>query len=416
MGLALDRITRGLGSVGLLALLAGCAGRSGSARSPDDAADRGQAQRRAGQEATATRIYALAERRYAEGDYPAAVVLMQRALLQLPETAAHDARRHDLLLRIGHTQMRAWLLTGDEAFLLDAQRMLERYAEIHTELFGESAAAQAQRTDVWALLGQVERRLDEPERMAAEDGAAQLQARRNAGFGVGGDASDDEPVDDHRGEMLTPEIEREVVVKKRRLASLDDPRVLRRLRSDFSLAEAGLVLTKAPGGEALHGPRGLVRAGKPPTHVDVEAAAADQRLARHLGYRVLRTARPALRRCYEDAVARDPQMVADSTVEVSVLPDGQVGRARIVDGQLVDAQGDVCLVQQLERARLAEDSPPGEVRVRLALRFFFQQAHHPDGPPGNGPPPAKKPERKPLGPRRTPVSLDSMPGIDEFAR
>ena len=411
MGLGLGRIAYGLG---LLGLLAGCAARPGGGHAGATGPASTAASVDTGREATAARIYALAERRYAEGDYPAAVVLMQRALVQLPETAAHDQRRHELLMRIGHTQMRAWLVTGDEAFLLDAQAMLERYAEIHAELFGDGEAAQAERTDVWALLGEVQRRLDEPERMVAEDLAAERTARAQAGVGSGAGSAADEPVDDHAGEMLTPQIEREVVVKKRRLASLDDPRVVARLRSDFSLDEKGLVLTKAPGGDALHGPRGLVRAGKPPTHADDEAAQADQRLARALGYQVLRAARPALRRCYEDAVGRDPQLFADSTVELSVLPDGRLGRARIVAGQLVDAEGDVCMVQQLERARLVEDSPPGEVRVRLALRFFYQDAHYPDGPRGSGPPPAKPSESTPLGPSRKPVDLDSMPDIDQF--
>ncbi len=417
MGLGSSRIGYGLGACGLLAVLAGCAGRP--ATGPTTGAEVGSASAPAdnAREATAARIYALAERRYAEGDYPAAVVLMQRALLQLPETTAHDQRRHALLMRIGHTQMRAWLSTGDEEFLLDAQAMLERYAAIHTELFGEGEAARAERTDVWALLGEVERRIEEPERMADEDLAAERVAVAAGGRAGGGGepAPADEPIDDHAGEALTPEIERDVVVKRRRLASLDDPRVVARLRSNFSLGEKGLVLTRGGGGDALHGPRGLVRAGSPPTHADADAVAADQRLARSLGYDVLRAARPALRRCYEDAVARQPRMFADSTVELSVLPDGQLGRARIVAGQLVDAEGDVCLVQQIEHARLVEDVPGHEIRVRLALRFFYQDAHHPDGPRGDGPPPAKPSESKPLGPNREPADLSSMPDIDQFA-
>jgi hypothetical protein len=373
--------------------------------------------RHAASTATAERIYALAEQRYARGDYPAAVALLRRALLQLPESAVVDARRHALILRIGHTQMRAWSQTGDEAFLVDAQQMLERYAIVHAELFGDDAAAQRERDDIWALLGQVELRIQQPERMAAEDAAGERAGRR-AAAASGGSSGDDEsgaPPDDHRGEALTPEIEREVVVKSRRLATLEDPRVVRRLKSDYSLAEAGLVLTKQGGGDPLHEARGLVRAPRPPATTDEGADAGQRRVARRLGYRVLKMARPALRRCYEDAMSRDPVLVADSTVEVSVRPDGKLGRARIVEGQLVDALGDVCMIEKLEQARLDDDSPAQEVRVRLALRFLFQDAHYPDGPRTVGPPPTRREEPSaPTGVTRSDPPLDAMPGIDAF--
>ena len=99
----------------------------------------------AGNHATAQRIYMVAEERYAAGDFEAAVDLMRHALLQLPPSPEHDHLRHELILRMGHTQLRSSAASGQAAPLVDAQQMLTRYLERHEELFGENAVARAER-------------------------------------------------------------------------------------------------------------------------------------------------------------------------------------------------------------------------------------------------------------------------------
>ena len=114
----------------------------------------------AGNHATAQRIYMVAEERYAAGDFEAAVDLMRHALLQLPPAPEHDHLRHELILRMGHTQLRASAASGQAAPLVDAQQMLTRYLERHEALFGENAVARAERGEVYELLFLVEQQLE----------------------------------------------------------------------------------------------------------------------------------------------------------------------------------------------------------------------------------------------------------------
>jgi hypothetical protein len=166
-------------------------------------------------------------------------------------------------------------------------------------------------------------------------------------------------------------MEREVQVhRKSRLADPDDPRVRERLESGFSDASSDLVLT-APGLAVVHGPRGLVRANALPSAVD-EGPAEHRRLARRLGRELLNRARPELRRCYEAAFARRTMPVTHGTVEASILPDGTVAKARIVEGGLVDGLGDVCLIEHIESTRVAADRSREATRVRLPLTFFYE--------------------------------------------
>lgn len=358
--------------------------------------------------ATAQRIYAVAEERYEAGAYADAVELMRHALLQLPATPEHDVLRHQLVLRMAHTQLRDHAATGEAAPLHDAQQMLTRYLERHEELFGEDARARAQRGEVYELLFLVERGLEPPADEASEASEQALAeaapARADASVpaeptglaawaatvwdGLAGteapavataappSTTSDEPSAPAPHAMRTVDAEgnerRDVVVpKQRRLASLDDPRVVEQLRSRFSIPWGDLVLTK-PGIELVHGPRALVRGtSRLAGHGDRQR----HRLARRAGQSLVRGTREPLRGCYEAAFARQPIPETGSKVEASIHPDGSVSHVRIVDGGLVDGYGDACVIEVLDTASiepLAEVAEP--VRVQVALTFFYESA------------------------------------------
>ena len=179
-------------------------------------------------------LYAIGEVAYDDGRYGDAVALFRQALLALPQTAAADDLRHALILRIAHTQLLAWDATGSDAYLTDAQAMLERYVIVHEQIAGDGEQAQADRGEVYELLYEVESAL-EPDETEPPDSDSDADSDSD---------SDSDEVDDHAGETLTPDMVRKVRVRDSRLASLDDPRVKARLISKFSDPVAGLVLTK----------------------------------------------------------------------------------------------------------------------------------------------------------------------------
>jgi len=356
-----------------LAVLAGCAGRSGA--------------RQAREAPSPARIYTVGEERYAAGRYEEAVELWRHAILELPPTAANDELRHQLILRLAYGQLMAWSQTGNAAHLDDAKQMLERYLERHEHLFGENERALAERGQVYELLFEVERQLEPPPDEAAEESEeviAEAAASEDAGTSEArGDASRELPVvAAARGDAdreLADAVAEANAAEKARYADDGERRLIvvprdrdtaspDQLRSAFTNPDAGLLLT-APGYALIHGPRPLLRAGiARPAEDDVPLESRVH--ARRLGATLVEQARPALAECYDAAFARDPVDVARSTVEVAVDEHGRVHEAAIVEGGLVDLLGDLCLVQQLERTQLAESPGPG--RIRVPLTFFYQ--------------------------------------------
>lgn len=382
---------------------------------------------------SAARIYWVGEERFAQGDHAQAVALWRHALLQLPESADADTLRHDLILRIAYGQLVAHHHTGDRAQLEAAATTLNRYVRRHEALFGETEAAQRERGEIYELLYTVESQLEDldtppvsttgtrpdpavpvapvaittlepatdpnprgapgtgalvqsaaPAVADPDPGAPEMEAEPSsdrAPARVTRFTQRETPVDTHAGEVLDPRHnERRITVDTRGLATLDDPRVRAGLRSRFFDPRAGLVLS-TPGTSMLHGPRPLVRAYALPKALEDRADARDRRLARRVGFDVIRTARQGLRDCYGDAFARIPALVSRGTFEVWVRTDGVVHRARLTDGGVVDPLGDVCAIEALENTRLngsiadARDT----IRVRLQLVFFYQDAVSIDG-------------------------------------
>lgn len=359
----------------------GCLGVLAKRELRDQPADRG----------AAARIYAIAEGQRKAGEYANAVLLVRHAILQLPESEQSDAVRHKLILRMAYLELMAYDDTGDVRFAQDAQKMLEAYVAKHEALFGDSLKAKNQRGEVYELLYEVELVLEgaDPTGGVGDDATLVATAGPRAQGGPTApvrrasqeEELPDEPVDTHAGEVVEATMKRKVRVRKSRLAQPDDPRVRRRIESSVSDGHRAAALTHGRA-EKVHGPRPLVRAAKLPRHARKEAPKEERRLARQLGYELLRSSRPRLKQCYVAAFARNPADVALSTVEVSVQPDGRVKRAKVLDGKLVDGLGDVCVVEQISRTTLARDDARPEVRLRLPLVFFYQDTVMIDEPSG----------------------------------
>jgi len=379
----------------------------------------GGSERPGGDQATAQRIYMVAEERYAAGAYAEAVELMRHALLQLPATPQHDRLRHQLVLRMAHTQLRDHAATGEAAPLQDAQQMLLRYAGRHEALFGESQQARAERGEVYELLFLVEQRLEpasdearaietpEPDVLAAapipadepfaleplepvpsEEGLAHSDAAAEAGeptpvpepppedlVAAASDFDDEGPAlsSTHGVDEEGDQVRDLVVHKGRRAPSIDDPGVIESLRSSFSTPWGTLVLTQ-PGVAMIHGPRPLVRGS---SRLVGQGDMHDRQLARRAGQSLLHDARVSLRSCYAEAFARQPVIALQSTVEASIHPDGSVSHVRIVDGGIIDGYGDACVIEAMQGTTvepLAEGEEP--VRVELALTFFYESAKY----------------------------------------
>lgn len=316
---------------------------------------------------SSSRIYTIAEKQAEHGKYADAVMLLRHAILQLPETQANDELRHDLILRMAYLELLAYESSGDRRFVEDAERMLNAYAARHLALFGESEKANAARGQVYELLYEVEQLLEPAEPDSEDDAETPSSPTKVASHTV------EEPVDIHAGEEVDAVMQRQVQVRKQRLADPDDARVRQRLQSSFSDSNAAFALTSGGTAEA-HGPRPLVRASRFPSHVDAEASANERRLARKLGFALIRASRPHLRDCYASAFARNPKDVTHSTIEASIDADGNVIKPKIVSGGVVDGLGDVCVIEKLAAAEVdAEDARPG-VRVQMELVFFYEGA------------------------------------------
>lgn len=389
---------------GLLALLVGCA-----VAQPEPGAGTAVDARTS---PTASRMYSMGEEAFAAGRHDAAIRLWRHALLQLPETAAADELRHKLILRIAYGQMVAHAAGGDRTHLLNAQRMLLLYAARHELLFGDTRRAKRERGEVFEILYEVERRLEPEEASPVETPDAEAPKAAPSGGPIANVEVDpdapaiawpqsrqhesalpprkpapprrDRTEDTHEGEVLASEIRRDVSVSTREWFNTDvnDPEIRARLSGRLYESTNGAVLT-APRPELIHGPRPLLRQRSPAKLVAAGATRKRRELARTVGRAVFLEARPALRECYGEAVARAPIMLTDSIVEVSVLTDGSVAKARIVDGGLVDGLGDMCLIENLEATTVAKRRPQTPVRLQIAMRFFYEGAKYIHGGTGD---------------------------------
>lgn len=305
----------------------------------------------------AQRLYTLGERAMGEGQPTRAVPLWRQAIVALPQTSAYDRLRHRLVLRLGYGLMAAWERSGDRRYLLDAQRLLERYVERHEAIFGDDARARAERGEVYEQLYEVERRATPPAANDDDDGTAAASTTK------------DERGPDARG------LKRVVRVKTRRWhpPTHDDARVHEWIAGPQTSVETGLVMT-APTLQPLDPPRAYVRLAGPVGGGDDRSGGDDRgRGRRSLAKAALLAARPALRACFSDAFARSPHDVVRTAVRLEIGDDGRIRAADVVGEDVIDAAGSACVEQQLASVAL-DAGDHGQDTLELPLVFFWKDA------------------------------------------
>ncbi|HWB75437.1 MAG TPA: hypothetical protein VG755_10780 [Nannocystaceae bacterium] len=298
------------------------------------------------------RLYTIGEQAMAKGKAAEAVALWRRAILLLPDTAEYDAVRHRLMMRLGYGLMVAYEQTGDRELGHDAVRMLERYADRHTQIFGDDRDKQKERAEIYELLGEAELQL---ERGVAKP-VARVEHESPARIDEGAPANMDRTV---------------VVPSKRKLKrpSVDDPKIRAKLNSWATDPQTGLVLTRPTIAE-LHPARGLVRMQG--IVRALEGTSGDRLALHHSARSAFVSVRPALRNCFDQAFARTPTEVVRTEAELVLEPDGSVSGAKIVGAPIVDGAGNRCVSETFADARIVAHAPAERVRVRVPLVFFWQ--------------------------------------------
>jgi hypothetical protein len=331
------------------------------------------------------RLYQLGEDYFEVGDYPGAVALWRQVFLLLPADEAGDRLRHQLVARMAYGLMLAFEQTGQPAHLDQAEQFLERWVAKHEALFPTGPAREAERAQMYELIGQIailrDRGAGEPDRL----GPTQSEATIVGEF----ETLERAQADDHAGEEVGPDgIKREIVVpKNNRLASISDPRVRRWLSHPSPLGPSLM-----EGGDEPYSPtRPLVRAGVSKLATK-GASARDERLARRQLRQVVRVARPRLEQCYAEALTRAPVLVSKLEVEVTIDEEGRVTQSKIEDGRLIDAVGDACVMWALMGAEpLPDTALASRVTLAMPVTFFIQNEARitPSMMPGpSGPSPA----------------------------
>lgn len=325
-------------------------------------------------EPTAQRLYNVGEERFAAGRPDQAVALWRHAITQLPSTEQYDGLRHKLILRLGFGEIVTYHHTGKLAHLFEAKKLLERYLVAHESLFGESAAAKAERGQVYELLYEVESRIEDPPETVAASAAvgmveptALASAPSDPEASATPDASEPRSKRRRRPREDAEGNERVVVVDTRGRPSVDDPELRQALRS--WAPEGGLQLTQASIEPWLPA-RAYVRVEGRARRLDHDDGAPTQAVAAA----VIRSVRPALRACYDGAFARAPADYALATVEFTIDAEGNVAAPKIVDGEVGDALGDVCVLEHLAEASAAQAKGVEPMHVAVNLLFFYDAA------------------------------------------
>lgn len=304
----------------------------------------------------ARRLYSIGEAELKKGRAPQAVSLWRRAIVLLPTVAQYDRLRHKLVLRLGYGMLLASEQTGEPRFAIDGARLLDRYLVQHEQLFGYAPEAERERGEVYELLYELDNKSAEKP------------------------APPPEPETPARVDPGAPEgMERNVVVpSKRKLGrtSVDDPQTVEKLKSDFTSPFAGLVLT-APGMEVVHTARGLVRVTGATQAIGTRVDGGEKRALHELARVAVKSVRPELQRCFEAAFARTPTAFVQTYAELVIESDGSVSSAGIVGAAIIDEPGTRCVANRLADAQV-DDGPAQQVKLRVPLLFFWQDARYID--------------------------------------
>jgi TonB family protein len=110
--------------------------------------------------------------------------------------------------------------------------------------------------------------------------------------------------------------------------------MIRSLIAVLALAAALLSATAPPGVPAALAARGAT----PATSIDKEVIR-----------RVVRKNTPALRRCYQQALAKQPGLVGRMFVRFTITPSGRVSSAVVVESTLQNPEMEVCVLRVIHQ-------------------------------------------------------------------
>lgn len=324
--------------------------------------------------------YLLGEARYASGDFMGAVHLWRGVFLELPDDA--DEERRKLVERMAHTLVQAHLQSGDPGPLLLASRMLDRYIEIQVQALPAGDPRAASLAGCVELLAAVDRQLEALAAASVEaigdagDDDADAIASRLATPSVDADADLAPAPEAEPDAGADADIIREIVVPKRRIRHGDTSMI--GVRRFFAEGITGASLLDMP--PPTVPPQPLVRIAR----IDVKGSHGDaeRRELRRQVRDLVRARRPALRACFEGALARVPLNTAEVVLDLDLVVDragdgdrraATSQRARVRRGVVLDREGDRCVLQALGQGREHGDAAE-PVEIKLALTFFLSRA------------------------------------------
>lgn len=333
-----------------------------STATPAPVADQPQLDEAASDNADLEARYRLAIESFDRGAYDDAAAQFAQMLLRVPQDPSGDPLRHLLIQHVAWSLLGSYDMSSDASKLDSGEAILERYLVKHEQL---RPAATDERAEIYALLGEYTLRRDDVPPTSANAHLQALVRETHANL--------QRPVASRR-QANEDRMVREIEVDTVRWASLDDPWIQAYLR-DPRYAGASMF---EHGGEPYNPTRVLVRGwvGK-----SQEASGASNRRT----YDMLRAARPALERCYEEALGRGAGTLERLDLELRWDPGSPV-EIEITEQTIPDSQISSCVV-----AALREEAEPDvtqadavdDARTDLHLTFFVQPPRWPPRDPGD---------------------------------
>lgn len=304
--------------------------------------------------------YRLAIESFDGGAYDDAAAQFAQMIIRVPQDSSGDHLRHLLIQHVAWSLLGSYDMSRDSGKLDSGEAILERYLVKHEEL---RPAATGERVEIYALLGEYTLRRDDRPPTNANAYLQELVRETHANL--------QRPVPrsrDANEDRMVRDIEVDTQEKKVRWASLDDPWIQAYLR-DPRYAGASLF---GPG-EPYNRTRVLVRGwvGK-----SSRADAPPNRRA----YDMLRAARPALERCYEEALGRGADM--HEQVELELHWDlGSLAEIEVTKQTIADSQTSSCVIAALRETAepaVSEADAVDDAHAELHLTFFVQPTRWPD--------------------------------------
>jgi hypothetical protein len=308
--------------------------------------------------------YRLAIESFDRGAYDDAAAQFAQMLLRVPQDASGDPLRHFLIQHVAWALLGSYDMRGDSGKLDSGEAILERYLVKHEQL---RPTATGERVEIYELLGEYTLRRDgkPPTNANAHLQALVRETHANLQRPVASKRQSNE-------DRMVREVEVDAVDTVR-WASLDDPWVVAYLR-DPRYAGASMFEHARPYNQTRVLVRGWVansQGAAAPTH-------------RHT-YDMLRAARPALERCYEDALGRGAD--THEQLELELRWDaGSLAEIEITDQTIIDNQISSCVIAALHEeaaADMTEANAVDDDRAALHLTFFVQPPRWPPYNPGD---------------------------------